>query len=120
MDDELALLYSVLDPVETHVDGFGAPLFDGGIGNAGGTCIVRLDQCGALGMSHVFKGLAEYGTVFAVVEQRSGLGFGGGGHNCFDDGGVHMNGAIEGRWRIFWTWRCGQCLGTEEENSRSA
>jgi hypothetical protein len=33
VDDELALAYAVADPVEAHVNGFGALLVDGVIGD---------------------------------------------------------------------------------------
>jgi len=38
--DEVALFYSVSDPVETHVHCLGASLFDGVIGDAGGGVVV--------------------------------------------------------------------------------
>ncbi len=34
VDDELAVGDAVFNPVETHVDGFGAALFDGIVGNS--------------------------------------------------------------------------------------
>ena len=40
IDFELALFYSVLQPVETHVDGFAALLFNSAIDNAIGSGVV--------------------------------------------------------------------------------
>ena len=36
VDEEFAFADTIFDPVKTHVDGFGAPLFDGVVGDAGG------------------------------------------------------------------------------------
>ncbi len=44
----LALAHAVADPIESHVDCFGAFLFDGVVGNAGGGAIVSLDRRGRL------------------------------------------------------------------------
>jgi hypothetical protein len=61
VDDELALADADADPVEAHVNGFGALLSDGVIGNTHGTLIVGLDGCGGLGMAQFGKGGAEGG-----------------------------------------------------------
>jgi hypothetical protein len=44
VDDELALVNSVADPIETHVHGFGAALFDRIVGDAFGAFVVGLDD----------------------------------------------------------------------------
>jgi hypothetical protein len=49
MDTELALSDTVTDPIEAHVDGFGASLFDFVIDDAFGHCIVSFDGCCRLG-----------------------------------------------------------------------
>ena len=41
-DKEVSLFDSVANPVETHVHGATATLFDGVIGNAGGAGVIRL------------------------------------------------------------------------------
>ena len=53
VDKELALVDAVSDPVEAHVNGFGATLFDSVVCNAGGAGIVGLDGSGRLGMAHL-------------------------------------------------------------------
>ncbi len=52
VDDELAVGDAVFNPVETHVDGFGAALFDGIVGNSGGASIIGLDGGGRLRVTH--------------------------------------------------------------------
>ena len=51
---ELVLFDSVADPVETHVHGSAAALFDGVIGYAVGACVVGLYWCSGLRMSHSY------------------------------------------------------------------
>jgi hypothetical protein len=48
MNNELALLDSVADPVKVHVYGFGSTLFDSFVCDASGACIVGLDGCYSL------------------------------------------------------------------------
>jgi hypothetical protein len=97
VDKELAFGDAVFDPVEAHVNGFGATLFDSVVGYAGSTGIVSLDGSGWLGMAHLGEGGAEPGTIFGIVEEGAKFGFGGGGHNSLDDGAGDVNGAIERR-----------------------
>jgi hypothetical protein len=52
VNDELVLLDSIADPVESHVNCFGSALFDCFVDNASGTSIVGLDWCGCLWMAH--------------------------------------------------------------------
>ena len=47
---ELALSTSVTDPIETHIDGLGAFLFDGVRGESYGGGVVHLHFGGRLGM----------------------------------------------------------------------
>jgi hypothetical protein len=51
VDDDLALVNPVADPVETHVHGF--------IGDAFSEFVVGLDGCGWLGMTEFFEVDAE-------------------------------------------------------------
>ena len=52
VDEELAVLDAIFDPVEMHVDGFGATLFYFVIGDAGGNGIVSLDRGCRLWVPH--------------------------------------------------------------------
>ncbi len=47
----LALVDTITDPIELHVNGLGPFLFDVVIGNAGGSGVVSLNRGGRLGMS---------------------------------------------------------------------
>ena len=65
---ELSLAFTILQPIETHVDGFGTSLFHSVVGNAGGTIVVDLDWCGGLGMSHFDENNADHDAFFGVEE----------------------------------------------------
>jgi hypothetical protein len=54
VDDELALVNLVPDPVETHVHGFGLALFDRVVGYAFSELVVGLNGCGRLWMTQFF------------------------------------------------------------------
>jgi hypothetical protein len=100
MNYKLALLDSVADPVKSHVNGFGATLFDCLIGDASGACIVGLDGCGSLRMSHFLKCNTERDTVASVLEDGAEFCFGGVCHDVSHDGADGVDGAV------IW-WRCG-------------
>ena len=111
------MLCAVFDPVETHVDGFGAALFDGVIGDASGASVVGLDWSGRLRVAHFEQCGAEHGGVFGIVEECAKFGFGGGGHDGVDDGAVDVDGAVDG-WRDgvgIWSGGCVGGEGAEEE-----
>ena len=57
VDVELVLVDSVLDPVESHVHGFGSALLDGVVGYAVCDGVIGAHGGWWLGMPHVFKGL---------------------------------------------------------------
>lgn len=94
VDEELALLDAILYPVKTHVHSFGSALFDGVVGYSCGAGIVGLQGRGWLGMTHVIEGRAEHGGFFAVVEECSKFGFGGGGKDGSHNGGVDVDSTI--------------------------
>ena len=58
-DEELAFADAVLEPVETHVDGFGAALFDGLVEDAPRDTVVGGHRSGRLGPTHLPEGGAE-------------------------------------------------------------
>ena len=96
VNGELALLYTVSEPVETHVDCLGAFLFDCVIKDAHGAFIVGLEGCGRLGMAQVAERLSDGAGVLGVQESRSNLSFCSRAKDVFHDGGYHMNRAIAG------------------------
>jgi hypothetical protein len=54
-DVELFLAHTVPDPVVAHVDGLGAALFDGVVGDTAGGAVVGDDDCGGLRMVEFVK-----------------------------------------------------------------
>ena len=81
VDVELVLVYTVTDPVESHIDGFGPSLFDGVVDDAGGAGVVDLDWCGRLRPSHFKKGGADRACILGIVKTSAYFGFGGGRHD---------------------------------------
>eukprot|EP00978_Attheya_sp_CCMP212_P042946 scaffold271559_cov35-Attheya_sp.AAC.1 len=71
---ELPLLFAILEPVEAHVDGFGAALFGSVIDDAGSTAVVDLEGCRGLGMAHIFKDDSENDTF--AGDEKTGTQFG--------------------------------------------
>jgi hypothetical protein len=53
---EIALMDTVMHPIEVHVDGFGAALFDCVVDDSVSTGIVDLDRCWRLWPVHPFEG----------------------------------------------------------------
>ena len=78
VDEKLALVDTVSDPIKAHVDGFRAALLDGVVGNPSGTGIVCLDWSGVLWVAHAFESGTKHGAIFGIVKQGAQLSFGGG------------------------------------------
>lgn len=68
VDKEVALTDAVSYPIETHVHGLGAALFDGVVADAGGAGVVGLDGSGWLWVMHVFEDGSEHGCLLGIVE----------------------------------------------------
>ena len=89
---------AVANPVEAHVDGFGAFLFDGVIRNAEGGAVVRDHGSGRLGMTEFLQADSDRAGFFAiVVEKSSEFGFGGAGQDFAHDLAQDVDGSIGGR-----------------------
>ena len=58
VDQKFSLVDAVAHPIESHVDGLGAALFDRGVGDAGGAGIVGLYWGGRLRVAQVFENCA--------------------------------------------------------------
>ena len=86
MDDVLVLGYAVLDPIKTHVHGFGTALLDGVIDDARCARIVSLFWHGSLRVSKFEQCDTERRCIFCVMEKRAGFGFSGRGQNRSHDG----------------------------------
>ena len=55
VNDELALLGLVLNPIKSHVNGLGPFLFDGAVGESDGKGVVDLHGNRRLGMTHFLE-----------------------------------------------------------------
>lgn len=78
IDKKMALADAITDPIKTHVDGLGATLFDGVIGNAGSTSIVSVNTCGILRVSKFGQSDAKGSAILQVVEKRAKFSFSSG------------------------------------------
>jgi hypothetical protein len=63
IDDGVSVCYTVLAPVETHVDSFGATLGNGVVGDADSARITSFVRSGWLRM-------AQHGAVFSIEKGR--------------------------------------------------
>jgi hypothetical protein len=107
VDKEVALADAVSNPIEPHVHGLGAALFDGVVADACCTCVVGLDGSCWLGVSHVLEDGSEHCGFLAIVKEGGEFNFGGGGEDREEDGGENVNGAI-----VWWWGRVGRwCFG---------
>jgi len=70
LDDELAILDAILEPIGTHVNCFGPFLFDSSIEDAAGNTVVSCDDSGRLGPSHFMEGLSEGDSGLGIDECR--------------------------------------------------
>ena len=92
---EVALEDSVLNPVETHVHGFGHFLSDAFVGDANGGGIINLDRGGGLGMPH-FNERGAYGNSGLAIEKEGAIfRFSSGGHDIAQNFAEHMYKTIE-------------------------
>ena len=65
---ELTLADAISDPVESHVDGFGALLFDGVSRDTTCSTVIGCHGSGGLWMAHFFERESKRARFFAVVE----------------------------------------------------
>ena len=75
INKELPLLDPVSHPIEPHVNGLGATLFHGGVGNTGSASVIGLNWCGRLRVAHVGQDGAQGSTVFSIEEKSAEFGF---------------------------------------------
>jgi len=86
MDNVLVLGDAVLDPIKTHVHGFGAALLDCVIDDARCARIVSLYWRGSLRVSELEQCDTERRCIVCVMKKRAGFGFSGRGQNRSYDG----------------------------------
>ena len=94
-DHKLPIVNAVLQPIETHVNGFGALLFDCAIDNPTRHTVVSGEGSGGLGMAHFTEGGADGHSSLGVVESSGSFSLGGRGDNVAHDAGEDMACAIE-------------------------
>jgi hypothetical protein len=99
VDSELALADGIADPVEAHVDGFGAALLDSVVDDAFSTGVVSLDWSSGLGPAHRNECVAKDTGVLSIDEEGTEFGFSGGGEDRAHDTADDMDGSIEWRSR---------------------
>ncbi len=56
----------IAEPIESHVNRFGAVLFDSVVGNAAGSVVVSLDRHGWLGMAQFGQGDTNGADVLGI------------------------------------------------------
>ena len=66
VDAEVALADAVTDPVEAHIDGFGAALLDNVIGDACCGIVVGINYCWRLRVLKCKKSCSDGGSLFAI------------------------------------------------------
>ena len=66
VDMKLALANAITNPVKAHVNCFRPFLFDGVVGNTGGSAVVSLNGSGRLRMTEFFKANTDRTRLFAV------------------------------------------------------
>ena len=99
---KLVLANTVSYPIEAHVNGFGAFLFDCVIYNAIGCSIVSLDWGGRLGVTEKFECCAQGTGILSIVKESANFGFCGRRHDIVHNSADDVNGTIEhGRRGVF-------------------
>jgi hypothetical protein len=99
MDDMSFLLDTILDPLEVHINGFGAALFDGVIDNSRGAQIISLDGGVMLEVPRGFQSGAQPGGILGIVEEGTKIQPWWCWDNHVQNRSKDMDGTID-RWRI--------------------
>ena len=94
VNDKLALLGPILDPIKTHVNGLGSFLFYGAIGKYDSKSVVNLHWSGRLGIPHFLKILAERDGFLLINIGSSHFCFSRGAHDVAQDFGNDMDRSV--------------------------
>ena len=94
IDVELALADPILDPIESHVDSFGADLFASLVGDGDSSGVVDLDWSSWLRVAHFCEHDADWDSLFAIVEKGTNFSLCCGGHDIADDFGYAKEGTV--------------------------
>ena len=114
VNDKLALLGPILDPIKTHANGLGYFLFYGAIGKYDSKSFVNLHGSGRLGMPHFLKILEERDGLLTIDVGSSHFCFSRGAHDIAQYFGNDMD-------RSVW-WKLGRIgsIGREGKMASSA
>ena len=81
--EEVALVNTVSDPKEAHVNGFRPFLFDSVVGDTRCSAVVGLNRFCRLRMTEFFEACAKRAGFFSIVKEGGEFGFGGAGEYFF-------------------------------------
>ena len=84
----------ILDPVISHVHGFGLLLLNLLVCKPDGDSVVNLDGGGGLRMAHFMKGGSQCNCFLCIVEKGPALGFRCGRHDIAHNSGRDQYGSI--------------------------
>ena len=112
---EFLLLYSVFEPVVSHVDGFGSALFDSVVGDACSGSVIGSDWSWWLGMTEFFKAGTNGASIFTIKKGSTEFGFSGAGDDLAHNVAKNVNGTIGTRaWSVAGRFAVGEFSEVEE------
>ena len=114
VNDILALLGLILDPIKTLVNGLGSFLFYDAIGESDSKSVVDLHWSGRLGMPHFLKSLAERDGFLPIDVGSSHFCFSRRAHDVAQYFGNDMDRSV------WWTLGGISSIGREEKTASSA
>ena len=103
IQEEFILAFLILDPIEAHVNIFGAFLFNGVIGETFGSGVVVANRSWWVGMPQFSQGCTDGDGPFPIDKVGSGFGLSRVGHDVAHDIGDGGDGSAEvwaGGWRV--------------------
>jgi hypothetical protein len=100
VDMELALVDTVFEPVEAHVNGFGSLLLDSAGEDALCYFVVSLEGCCWLLVAKVFQGSPDGTCILGLGKCSANFSFRSRTEHIFHDAGHNMDGAIDG-WVVY-------------------
>jgi len=95
-DGILILCDPIFEPIESHVDGFRASLFDSAVNDSFGNAVVSLEGSGWLGVAQFCESEANGAAFLSCDVGGADFSFGCRGENIFHDGAGDVNRAVDG------------------------
>ena len=105
INEKLAFLGAVLDPIEAHIDGFGSFLLYGAVCETFGGRVVDADWSFWLRVPKFLEGSAYRHGLLAIVKSGINFDFSGGRHHPVEEIGDGMDRAVKMRVRERWLGR---------------